>query len=199
MTRIKTNVKNVKGKFSLTPATTIQVNKKYVHKSYGVVEVRSMSIHGTWDIKAWDGQILDAEDDELYEIYFISITKDNIISPLKNTQYNQVFNKGYIESQGIVDCVHNSPIFDISGKSYSKECINCHAWFDAAKKQLHCQSCNEVRHYIELDKKAAAKSKNKRVTYNMFVKLLSDIYLEGVKRDHSFDLSAYVDEKFKNL
>eukprot|EP01052_Picozoa_sp_SAG31_P059065 SAG31_NODE_18399_length_638_cov_0.669759_1_plen_94_part_10 len=94
MTRIKTNVKNVKGKFSLTPATTIKVNKKYVHKSYGVVEVQNMSVHGTWDIKAWDGQILDAEDDELFEIYFISITKDNIISPLKNIQYNQVFNKG---------------------------------------------------------------------------------------------------------
>lgn len=199
MTRIKTNVKNAKGKFTLTPATTIDVNKKYVHKSYGVVEVRSMSVYGTWDIKAWDGQILDAEDDELYEIYFVSVTKDNFISPLKNSQYKQVFSKGYIESQGIVDCILNLPIFDISGKSYSKECVQCYAWFDASKQQKFCQSCNEFRHYVELDKKSKTASQRKKIDYNKFNKILSDIYLQGVKRDHDFDLSAYVDKEFENL
>lgn len=206
MSRVTTNVKNVKGKFTLTPATTIEVNKKYVHNSYGVVEVLDMSIHGDWNVKVWDGQVIAVEEEDLHDIYFVSITKNNVISPLKNTQYNQVFSKGYIESQGIVDCVLNSPIFDISSKSYSKTCINCDAWFDAAKKQLYCETCNDFRHYVTVDKKNKVKTQTKRIDYHTLNDILVEVYLEGSKfgalqskTSNAFDLSAYVYEKFNKL
>lgn len=201
MNKLKLQIKNVKGKFVNTEATTVRDDETYMHDAFGLILPLHMNLDTKWVVKLLDtnGRTATVDKKEIKEIYFVSITKDNHISPLHRKHYKRVMNKNYIEFQSIVDCVLCTPIFDVSGKSHSKECIKCEAWFDASSKQKHCESCNTMMHHVILSTNQTTKSLNKKIDYDEFNSIANDIYLQGVKNDLSFDITTYIRDKFENI
>jgi hypothetical protein len=110
-----------------------------------IVTVEHITQEGYWWV---DGTVVTGELSAETSLNKIVVLSGEKTYPLKFIHWKKVIKNNLLEDRGVYT-FEILPLKFRKGK-YSRECIECHAWFTAAKSQHTCQECCHENSYALL-------------------------------------------------